>query len=47
MLVKEPDMEWLMIDARHSKVHPHASGAKGGNQRLFNKANQGGDNFLT
>ena len=29
MLVKEPDMEWLMIDASHSKVHPHASGAKG------------------
>ena len=34
MLVKEPDMEWLMIDARHSKVHPYASGAKGGNQDM-------------
>ena len=32
--VKEPDMEWLMIDASHSKVHPHASGAKGGNQDM-------------
>ncbi len=26
----EPDMEWLMIDASHIKVHPHAAGAKGG-----------------
>jgi transposase len=31
-LVDEPDFEWLMIDASHVKVHPHASGAKGGNQ---------------
>ena len=35
MFVKEPDMEWLMIDASHSKVHPHASGAKGGAQYLL------------
>ncbi|WP_323732404.1 IS5 family transposase [Candidatus Bandiella euplotis] len=34
IFVKEPDMEWLMIDASHSKVHPHASGAKGGNQDM-------------
>lgn len=26
----EPDMEWLMVDASHIKVHPHAAGAKGG-----------------
>ena len=26
IFVKEPDMEWLMIDTSHSKVHPHASG---------------------
>ena len=32
MFIKEPDMEWLMIDASHSKVHPHASG--GGNQDM-------------
>ncbi|GFN45119.1 transposase [Candidatus Regiella insecticola] len=31
-LIVEPDFEWLMIDATHSKVHPHAAGAKGGNQ---------------
>ncbi len=30
---EEPDMEWLMIDASHVKVHPHASGAKGGIRR--------------
>lgn len=29
-----PDLEWLMIDASHIKVHPHASGAKGGNQDM-------------
>lgn len=30
--VTEPDFEWLMIDASHIKAHPHAAGAKGGNQ---------------
>ena len=30
----EPDFEWLMIDAGHCKVHPHATGAKGGNQAM-------------
>ena len=25
----EPDDEWLMMDASHVTVHPHASGAKG------------------
>ncbi len=33
-LVDEPDYEWLMIDASHLKVHPHASGAVGGNQAM-------------
>ncbi len=33
-LVDEPDDEWLMIDASHLKVHPHASGAVGGNQAM-------------
>ena len=33
-LIVEPDFEWLMIDATHSKVHPHAAGAKGGNQDM-------------
>ena len=34
ILIDEPDFEWLMIDASHVKVHPHASGAKGGNQAM-------------
>ncbi len=33
-LVTEPDFEWLMIDASHIKVHPHAAGAVGGNQDM-------------
>lgn len=33
-LIDEPDMEWLMIDASHVKVHPQAAGAKGGNQDM-------------
>lgn len=33
-LMDEPDYEWLMIDASHIKVHPHASGAVGGNQDM-------------
>jgi hypothetical protein len=33
-LISEPDFEWLMIDASHVKVHPHAAGAKGGNQDM-------------
>jgi len=33
-LVTEPGYEWLMIDASRIKVHPHAAGAKGGNQDM-------------
>ena len=33
-LIVEPDFEWLMIDASHVKVHPHAAGARGGNQDM-------------
>jgi len=33
-IVDEPDFEWLMIDASHIKVHPHAAGAVGGNQDM-------------
>lgn len=29
-----PILEWLMIDASHCKVHPHAAGARGGNQDM-------------
>ena len=34
ILIDEPDDEWLMIDASHITVHPHAAGAKGGNQDM-------------
>lgn len=33
-LVTDPDFEWLMIDATHIKVHPHAAGARNGNQDM-------------
>ena len=33
-IVDDPDYEWLMIDASHIKVHPHATGAVGGNQDM-------------
>ena len=33
-MIDQPDFEWLMIDATHCKVHPHATGAKGGNQAM-------------
>ncbi|PIZ32973.1 MAG: IS5/IS1182 family transposase, partial [Alphaproteobacteria bacterium CG_4_10_14_0_8_um_filter_37_21] len=34
ILVNDPDYEWIMIDATHVKVHPHAAGAVGGNQDM-------------
>ena len=34
IVMDEPDFEWLMIDARHCKVHPHAAGAVGGHQTM-------------
>jgi transposase len=34
VLIDEPDYEWLIIDASHCKVHPHAAGAQGGNQGM-------------
>jgi hypothetical protein len=33
-LIDDADMEWLIIDSTHAKVHPHAAGAKGGNQAM-------------
>ena len=33
-LVDELDLEWLMIDASHIKVHSHGTGAVGGNQDM-------------
>ena len=34
LFVQDPDFEWLMIDASYIKVHPHAAGARGGNQDM-------------
>ena len=34
VLIEEPDFEWQLIDAGHIKVHPHAAGARGGNQAM-------------
>jgi transposase len=34
VLIENPNYEWLMIDASYCKVHPHAAGAKGGNQEM-------------
>lgn len=34
LFVQDPDFEWLMIDASYIKVHPHATGAIGGNQAM-------------
>jgi len=33
-LVIEPDFEWLIIDGTYIKAHPHAAGARGGNQDM-------------
>ena len=30
----EPDLEWLMLDSTHIKLHPHGAGAVGGNQAM-------------
>ena len=34
VLIDDDDFEWLIIDASHVKVHPHACGAVGGNQDM-------------
>ena len=33
-IMDEPDYAWLTSDASHVKIHPHASGARGGNQAM-------------
>jgi transposase len=33
-LVDEPDYEWLMIDASHIKINPHAAAVVGRNQEM-------------
>ncbi len=33
-LIDEPYLEWLIIDASHIRVHPHGTGAVGGNQDI-------------
>jgi len=34
VLLDQPDPAWLLIDASYCKVHPHATGAVGGNQAM-------------
>ena len=34
LVKQDADFEWLMIDASYIKVHPHATGAVGGNQDM-------------
>ena len=43
-IVDSPDFEWLMIDSTHIKVHPHAAGARGGNQDMARSAILGSKN---
>lgn len=45
-LVNNPDYEWLMIDASHIKVHPHASRARGENQAM-NRTKDGAQHKIT
>jgi len=33
-LIDEPEGGWIIIDASHAKVHPHGTGAAGGNQDM-------------
>ena len=33
-LMDMPDFKWLLIDSTYCKAHPHAAGAKGGNESL-------------
>jgi transposase len=34
VLVGEPELTWLMIDASYVKAHKHATGARGGSQDI-------------
>ena len=45
-LIIDPDYEWLIIDATHIKVHPHASGAQGGNQEMARTKGGSTQNFI-
>lgn len=45
-LIDNPDYEWLMIDASHIKVHPHAAGARGGNQEMNRTKGGSTQNFI-
>jgi len=45
-LIDNPDYEWLMIDASHIKVHPHAAGAKGGNQDMSRTKGGSTQNYI-
>ena len=46
VVIDEPDYEWLMIDASHCKVHPHAAGAQGGNQQMSRTKGGSTQNYI-
>ena len=46
VFIKDPDMEWLMIDANHIKVHMHGTGAQGGNQEMGNTKGGSTQNYI-
>ena len=41
LLAEDADFEWLMLDTSSVKVHPDASGAKGGNQEMARDSTPG------
>ena len=45
-LADKPDYEWLMIDASHIKVHPHAAGAVKGNQKMSRTKGGSTQNYI-
>jgi len=42
----KPDYEWLMIEASHIKVHPHAAGAVKGNQKMSRTKGGSTQNYI-
>ena len=46
ILIDDPDFEWLMIDASYRKVQQHASGARGGNQKMSRTKRGSTQNYI-
>ena len=45
ILIDDPGFEWLIIDASHCKAHPHAAGARGGDQGMSRAKGDSTQNF--